>query len=432
MFFTGMLREKSGSADNLTGMSMKLSAARSLIAFAACLALTSCCTTVTIPTDQTKDQMPVITVDAFPVDSGDVEQQNTTTSGTLKASRGKLFMISVTAQNAVGGVSSLATTVTQSGQTLYHASTSQAKSASGSACTTLSLIAAGKRHRSPMKVTMTAPVTVTSTATNFSGMTTTTMVTYVPTDLQVTVTASPTVIGYQQAPSSTLTWSVLYGVPPYTMGFSPKVIDGSLANTTSAPVQPSTTTTYLLTVTDQVTTQVGKATVSVALPPPPPTINFSVFPNDGYNCLGTTDTIQWTVGNCSVPTCNVELHGQGVGYASALAVSLTHLPAVSGYSINPPDVVNFYLTATSCSVCSAKSPTFQVSIAPPNTCGAGSKTPALMTFYFAVTGPNGCFGTIAVVSDSQNDAETQALKSYGTGYSVSPISADDFNSGKGC
>lgn len=393
--------------------------------------LSGCCTTVVIPSGPALDQAPTITLDAFPIvppgpaGAGDISEQNRSASGFVKVSRGKTYMMSATAVNSAGGVQVLTMTVVQGGRQIHSTTVTEERRSDGKACTSLSLFGGGEKHSDPINITMTEHATVTVTATNFNGMTTSIVVTYVPVDLEVVLTATPTIIGYQQsAPSATLNWSFLYGVPPYTATLSPMPpgLTGSLANTTSISVNPAATTTYILTVQDQTTTKSATATVSVVKPPPPPKVSFKATPNNGYNCLGVVNTLTWSVTQCPSSSCEITLKGTGTGYAQDLNVFFPHLQPTGTYKLTPSDIVNFTLTATSPGGSATEHA--QMAISPPATCSPAI-APDVNDYYFVVHGPEFC-GEISVPADTEAHAEEIAQANYGSEYTLTAITKDEF------
>jgi hypothetical protein len=240
--------------------------------------------------------------------------------------------------------------------------------------------------------------------------------------------------------TTTLSWSVEHcdqrfcglslgqSVPGQSY-FGPLSTMVALGPSGSVPVKVTQTTTYEITASNVYHSNTSYAKVTVT-PTAPPTIqSFQAAPNDGYNCLGTADTISWSVGNCSPSNCDITLNGKGYGYAQNVRVAVPHLNPTGHYSLNPGDQVDFTLNASSSGGSASKS--LSLTIAPPQVCG-GTKPMQLMPFYFAVTGPNGFCSTIAVAADTPPHAASDATAFYGSGYSATPISADDFNNGRGC
>ncbi|HET9329964.1 MAG TPA: hypothetical protein VFO23_05505, partial [Steroidobacteraceae bacterium] len=198
-------------------------------------------------------------------------------------------------------------------------------------------------------------------------------------------------------------------------------------------VSPSATTTYTLSVIDQVT-PAGKsagATVSVVPSPPAPKVHLTGTPNGAYAVLGVPQTISWVVDNCSTTIpCQIALVGIPTGYAT-VNVNLKNLPPISSFTMTPADTTDFTLTAISSS--GPGHDTISMTIDP----NSPGKQPTLMVFYFTIIDNNSNAVTpcsaIAVASDNQADAEAQALKSYGSGYSIGKVlTADQFNSGTAC
>ncbi|WP_157653843.1 jacalin-like lectin [Burkholderia ubonensis] len=60
----------------------------------------------------------------------------------------------------------------------------------------------------------------------------------------------------------------------------------------------------------------GVDSLCMVPPPPAPSVKLTASPNDGYNCLGTEDTLSWTTANCGAG-CDVKLIGHGYGYVLA-------------------------------------------------------------------------------------------------------------------
>jgi hypothetical protein len=166
-------------------------------------------------------------------------------------------------------------------------------------------------------------------------------------------------------------------------------------------------------------------------PPTPPSASLVASPNNGYNCLGTADTISWTVSNCGT-ACEVSLTGRGVGYAADFNVTLPHLPLSSSYSTTPRDQIEFTLNVSSSSGSASARKT--LTIASPNVCGGGTQ-PTISMYWFAVKASSRLVPQctwIALPSDSQSNAEAQLNNSYGSGYTIIPISEDDFDHQRKC
>lgn len=320
---------------------------------AVCLA--GCSTQVVVPASPTEDEAPTVTIGALAIPPqagpvGDIEpgKENNTASTNVKVSRGMILMFFGSASNPKGGVQTFEMVVAQNGSNAFDVTTSSVRDSNNSAPDLLALPGAGPHFNQPMKMVADSAISVTGTSTNFNGQSTTVKVTYIPTDLTVTLVANPSTIGYgTNASSSTLAWSSLYGgdqtlkMTPSIPGIDPLETTGTIA------VAPNATTTYTFTAQDAHSTQSASATVVVALPPPPPTIqSFNAAPNDGYNCLGTMDTLTWSVTNCSA-SCNVVLSAKGYGYASSFSLYQPNEALNGSYSINPGDEIDFTLTASS-------------------------------------------------------------------------------------
>jgi len=389
---------------------------------------------VTVPTDPSLDAPPIITLTAVPITPtgpgaiGDVEpgKSNVSTTTSVQVSRDSGVQLIGNARNE-GGVKTFAISIARHGMPFLKASASQDVDAAGTALNTLTLRNPDGAPNSSIDVKVSDPIEVTATATNFNGQTTTITVTYTPADLQVTLVASPTTIGYQAAGQATLTWSVLYGVPPIKIDLSDNLAPEPVPAIGSATVAPKQTTQYYLGATDQKGTRAATATVTVRQPPPPPSVKLSASPNDGYNCIDTTDTLAWNVSNCGAD-CHVTLSGHGFGYAQKFQISLPNLPANGSYSTNPADQIDFTVTATS--PFGSNSASKSLRIASPSVCPGGSTQPSLAIFYFAVKASSDLVekcNWLAVWADTEDNAQAAVERAYGSTYTVTSITEDDYN-----
>jgi hypothetical protein len=155
----------------------------------------ACSHDVTIP-PAGQDTAPTITINAFVVQqpsgySGDIEpgRANVGMTSSVNVTEGAKVQFSGSAKNP-GGVQQFTVTVKQSGQTLYQVSTTGVPDANGQVPDLLSLVGtngAGGSGNQPMVVTMSTPVIVTTTATNFHAMSQTITITYNPVSTSITV-----------------------------------------------------------------------------------------------------------------------------------------------------------------------------------------------------------------------------------------------------
>lgn len=159
------------------------------------LSCMACSQNVTIPpADQ--DTAPNITINAFVVQqpsgySGDVEpgKANVGMTTSVNVTQGAQVQFSGSAKNP-GGVQQFSVKVTQAGEVLYQVTTSGAPDAGGHVPDLLSLVGtngAGSPGSQPMVVTLSSPVIVTATATNFHAMSQTIILTYNPVATNITV-----------------------------------------------------------------------------------------------------------------------------------------------------------------------------------------------------------------------------------------------------
>lgn len=395
---------------------------------------------VTVPTDPSQDAAPIITLTATPLTPAgpgaqpDLEpgKTNVSTTTSVKVSRGGGVMLIGNARNN-GGVKSLTMTAARHGMAFLQGTASDTVDAKGTALNTLTIKSPDASPSSSFDLQVSDPIEVTATATNFNGQTTTIVVDYVPADLEIALTAKPGTIGYNTASSSTLTWSVLYGVPPIKIELYPDLGPGPFQATGSTTVSPKANTTYYLNVTDQKTNLISTALVAVLPPPPPPSVQLDAGPNDGYNCLGTTDTLTWKVSSCTTgSSCTVSLTGQGVGYAASYHVALTNLPATGSYPVKPGDEIDFTMTATS--KFGSGSMTKKLYVASPQACGTAPQ-PTVSLFYFAVKASDPLVVQctwLQIPSDNESDAQKSVEDAYPSGYTVTSISKDEFDHQQGC
>ena len=165
------------------------------------------------------------------------------------------------------------------------------------------------------------------------------------------------------------------------------------------------------------------------IPPSPPKITLTASPYGGYAVLGVQQTLSWNVDDCT-SACQITLDGAGTGYASAFKVHLDNLPTISSYAMTPADIVNFTLTAANAVGTTHKQAQF--AIAPSN---ASSTTQTLNPYYFAVKALSDLVPQCTWIiqpSDSQAHAQAIVTATYGSGYTVTSISWDDFNNQRGC
>lgn len=163
------------------------------------LGCVACSQNVTIP-PAGQDTAPNITMNAFVVQqpsgySGDVEpgKANVGMTTSVNVTQGALVQFSGSAKNP-GGVQQFSMSVTQAGETLYQVTTTSTPDASGHAPDLLSLVGtngAGEPGSQPMVVTLSTPVIVTATATNFHAMSQTITITYNPVSTNIIVGGGP-------------------------------------------------------------------------------------------------------------------------------------------------------------------------------------------------------------------------------------------------
>ena len=163
------------------------------------LSCTACSQNVTIP-PAGQDTAPNITINAFVVQqpngySGDVEpgKANTGITTSVNVTQGARVQFSGSAKNP-GGVQQFSINVTQAGETLYHVTITGAPDGSGHVPDLLSLLGtngAGAPGSQPMVVSLSTPVIVTATATNFHAMSQSITVTYNPVSTNITVGGGP-------------------------------------------------------------------------------------------------------------------------------------------------------------------------------------------------------------------------------------------------
>jgi hypothetical protein len=175
--------------------------------------------TVLVPTDPLRDKAPTININSFVVGgSGEVEEnkENVGTTTTVAVTACTELMISGYASNPVGGVEKFSITIVQDGKTLYQVQGSNTKDASGKAPDFLRILGSdGAGHPGSavaLKFKMSLkPASVTATAVNFNGQTTTITVTYVtkPLPPQITTFETTPKDGYiPVGGSATLKWFV--------------------------------------------------------------------------------------------------------------------------------------------------------------------------------------------------------------------------------
>lgn len=400
----------------------------------------ACSTTVarvTVPTDPSKDTPPTITLTAVPLAPpgqgavGNVEpaKASVTTTTDVKVTRGAPVQLLANAVSR-GGVATLKIEVSQRGAVVYTGTATNAKDSAGTALNALLVKSPDGDPSKALEVTLTDPVALTATATNFNNQSTTITATYVPTDLDIELAAQPSAIGYHAAASSTLTWNVLYGRAPMTItatfGNKPFPANDSLV------VTPTEATTYTISATDAAGHHASKSVlVSVIKPPPPPSVTVTRSPNDGYNCLGVTDTVTWTVANCGTD-CDVHLEGLGKGYATGYRMDLGHLRATGTVTIKPADEIDLTVTATSPAGSDVKHT--MLTIADPRNCTSTTR-PAWSEFYFAVEASNPAVlkcTWVAVAADTEANAKAAVQATYGSSYTVTTITANQFATQGGC
>ncbi|NVB76862.1 MAG: hypothetical protein HOV81_00570 [Kofleriaceae bacterium] len=403
---------------------------------------------VTVPTDPSGDAAPAITLTAVPLvpdgpgGAGEIEpgKGDISSTSSVNVTRGSRIMLVGNARNA-GGVQSFAVEAQQRGAVVFKATASDTKDASGKALNTLNVRAPDANPSGTLELTIDEPATVKAIATNFNGQTTTIDVTYVPADLTVVLTATPTEIGYQRAASSHLTWSVLYGVE--LSSITGNVVPGSNGRDVpargSSDMSPKQTMTFTVTATDRSGTKSQSVTVHAYSPPPPPDPKLSAAPTDGRVCLGGEVTVTWTVANCGAD-CSVKLRGTGHEYALGKDYALDKLPPTGSFKFKPADRTVFELTASS--QFGTKSATKTVSIAPAGgpsyggipgcpAAGSGNSAPDLKPFYLLIKPTDSTVqacSTVLAWFDTEANALAAARQTWGSGYTVSVIDAGQFAS----
>jgi hypothetical protein len=403
--------------------------------------LSGCAARAVVPSDPRLDHAPLVDINATSVINGvhtDVEpgKETVASNATVKVTRGGTVIFVSNASNP-GGVKSITLTGSKNGSQIFQGSVVSTIDSSGKAETSLSVLNASSAPGAGMEATIDAPVTLIAVGTNFNGMSTSITVTYVPTDFAVAIAIEPATIGYGNPSSATLSWSALYGKPPYAISLNPGVGVSPVLSLGSTTVSPGATTNYLFTVKDQTQSITRNVLLTVIPAPLPPSISmFDATPDHGYAKPGTTDHIIWHVDDCTPPACNVILTGQGTGYASAEHVVLSHLAAdggTPGIPYVPHDTTNFQLNASSPAGV-AKQKTLQLVL---DTSGGAGPSAGLTTYYFTILdnnpNPTWTCSTTSVPADNVTDAEKLALSQYGSGYSIGiQLTAAQFNAGNGC
>lgn len=148
----------------------------------------ACSQPVTVP-PAGEDTAPNITINAFVVQqsqgySGDIEpgKENVGMTTSVNVTKGAKVQFSGSAKNP-GGVQQFNMTIKQAGETLYEVTTTATADAGGQVPNLLSIVGTdgtGGPGGQPMVVTLTTPVILTATATNFHAMSQTITVTYNP------------------------------------------------------------------------------------------------------------------------------------------------------------------------------------------------------------------------------------------------------------
>lgn len=193
------------------------------------LVTVACSHNVTIP-PAGQDTPPTITINAFVVQqpsgySGDIEpgRANVGMTSSVNVTERAKVQFSGSAKNP-GGVQQFNVTVKQSGQTLYQASTMSVPDANGQVPDLLSLVGtngAGGSGNQPMVVTMSAPVIVTTTATNFHAMSQTITITYNPVSTSITVGGGGTSTPPPPSSSAQLFLSATHDLGPFQTTTAP-------------------------------------------------------------------------------------------------------------------------------------------------------------------------------------------------------------------
>jgi hypothetical protein len=172
--------------------------------------------------------------------------------------------------------------------------------------------------------------------------------------------------------------------------------------------------------------------VTVRQPPPPPSVSMSASPTDGYVCLGTPVTMSWNVANCGA-SCSVTLTGKGYGYAAKFQITLPNLKSSGSYTTTPGDQIDFTVSASS--PFGSNSATKSMTIAPPSACGGGGSPPSLSVYYFAVKASDPAViqcTWLAVVGDTESNTLKAVQSSYGSTYTVTSITLDEYNQHQKC
>ena len=225
------------------------------------LSSVACSHNVTIPSAE-QDTAPTITMNAFVVQqptgySGDVEpgKANVGMTSSVNVTEGAKVQFSGSAKNP-GGVQQFGVTVTQSGQILYQAAAMSTPDANGQVPDLLSLVGtngAGGPGNQPMVVTMSAPVIVTATATNFHAMSQTITITYNPVSSNIVVGGGGTTNPPPPPSSAQLFLSANHDLGPFQTNTAPPGFCNATLTWTATPVTLTGTTGSSTSFTNTVT-----------------------------------------------------------------------------------------------------------------------------------------------------------------------------------
>jgi hypothetical protein len=163
--------------------------------------------------------------------------------------------------------------------------------------------------------------------------------------------------------------------------------------------------------------------------PAPPRAELKASPNNGYEKVDVVKTLNWTVDRCG-NDCTIRLDGKGKGYAMGFEVHLPNLPKTGYYSATPADEVDFTLTASSPYGSDKATAEFTIDPNRPTPAGSG-----VMPFYFAVKASNPYVpqcSWLMLSADTEEHAKAAVTAAYGSTYTVTAITADQFNQQKGC
>lgn len=198
-----------------------------------------------------QDTAPTITINAFVVQqpsgySGDIEpgRANVGMTSSVNVTEGAKVQLSGSAKNP-GGVQQFNVTVKQSGQTLYQASTTSVPDANGQVPDLLNLVGtngAGGSGNEPMVVTMSAPVILTTTATNFHAMSQTITITYNPVSTSVPVGGGGSTTPSPAPSSAQLFLTATHDLGPFQTNTAPPGFCQATLTWTVSPVSLNGTT----------------------------------------------------------------------------------------------------------------------------------------------------------------------------------------------